>query len=734
MTSNAGLRHGVPSTVSSAPPAARTSSASRSSISIASPVAQPQVDRRRRPGGHERDAGRARGQREPVGADLVRDVAVGGHAVEAGDDGVRRAGAQQPGGGGVDQQRVLDPEPAAAPRPSAARPGAAAAPRRPARARSRRSASSAITPRPVPRPGGGERAGVAVRHHGHRPGGQRGLERVGAVARERRAGRLVLALDRLRRRARGRRESSPRPRRPRTRSTAQREVARRRPGAGEHGGAALERLGGRRRARPPSPARRRRRRRSAARRARPAAGSPRPCRPRPCSVSTTSSAGRRVWSSTCSASPSQRSGGGMCEAVRGGHRARCYADGHRPLQVTDLHKAYGSIQALKGVSLEVGDGELVGLLGPNGAGKSTLVKIACGLVRPTRRRGADRGRAGGLARGAPLARLPRRAVPLPGLADRRRAARHAPAARGLGRRRARARRAARGGRARGGRRRGASARCRRACSSGSGSRRRWSAARACCCSTSRRARSTRPAGAPCAGCSRTCASAACRVLLELAPAVGGRAGLRPRGDHRPRRGGGRRHAGRAQPRRRRRGRDRRRHARVRARRPRGRAADRARARRRRRGGLRRARAALVARGRLPRGGRRGRERRARSSPASRCASRCAGACSSSSGCSRSPSSRSTGSAPGSCSSRSASSTSRSRASTRARWPAPRSSAWRCSRRCSSARSSPSSSRSARSAATPSAGCCSRVLVRPLRRRTRAASGRFAAAAAVCGPT
>jgi ABC-2 type transport system ATP-binding protein len=48
-----------------------------------------------------------------------------------------------------------------------------------------------------------------------------------------------------------------------------------------------------------------------------------------------------------------------------------------------LAKRYGSVEALGGVDLEVGEGELVGLLGPNGAGKSTLTKIACGLVRPS---------------------------------------------------------------------------------------------------------------------------------------------------------------------------------------------------------------------------------------------------------------------------------------------------------------------------------------------------------------
>jgi len=44
------------------------------------------------------------------------------------------------------------------------------------------------------------------------------------------------------------------------------------------------------------------------------------------------------------------------------------------LKISNLHIYYGSIQALKGISLDVAKGEIVSVLGANGAGKSTLLR------------------------------------------------------------------------------------------------------------------------------------------------------------------------------------------------------------------------------------------------------------------------------------------------------------------------------------------------------------------------
>ena len=53
------------------------------------------------------------------------------------------------------------------------------------------------------------------------------------------------------------------------------------------------------------------------------------------------------------------------------------------LEVTDVRKQFGPVEALRGVSLGVDEGEMFGLLGPNGAGKTTLLSILAGLTDPS---------------------------------------------------------------------------------------------------------------------------------------------------------------------------------------------------------------------------------------------------------------------------------------------------------------------------------------------------------------
>jgi len=52
------------------------------------------------------------------------------------------------------------------------------------------------------------------------------------------------------------------------------------------------------------------------------------------------------------------------------------------LNIQDLHKSYGSVRALRGVNLQVQQGELFGFLGPNGAGKTTTIRCLLDLIRP----------------------------------------------------------------------------------------------------------------------------------------------------------------------------------------------------------------------------------------------------------------------------------------------------------------------------------------------------------------
>ncbi len=77
------------------------------------------------------------------------------------------------------------------------------------------------------------------------------------------------------------------------------------------------------------------------------------------------------------------------------------------LEVKGLEAGYGGIRAVKGIDLEVGEGELVCLIGANGAGKSTTLRTVCGLLAA--RAGSIR-YAGTDIAGSPVHELPRRGL------------------------------------------------------------------------------------------------------------------------------------------------------------------------------------------------------------------------------------------------------------------------------------------------------------------------------------
>jgi len=62
------------------------------------------------------------------------------------------------------------------------------------------------------------------------------------------------------------------------------------------------------------------------------------------------------------------------------------------ITLDDVHKSYGKVKALRGVSLTVADGQITGLLGPNGAGKTTTLRIVYGVLAPDAGGGSVDGR------------------------------------------------------------------------------------------------------------------------------------------------------------------------------------------------------------------------------------------------------------------------------------------------------------------------------------------------------
>jgi polar amino acid transport system ATP-binding protein len=53
------------------------------------------------------------------------------------------------------------------------------------------------------------------------------------------------------------------------------------------------------------------------------------------------------------------------------------------LQLTEIHKSYGAVEAVRGVSMAVESGQVVAIIGPSGCGKSTLLRCINHLEEPT---------------------------------------------------------------------------------------------------------------------------------------------------------------------------------------------------------------------------------------------------------------------------------------------------------------------------------------------------------------
>ena len=80
----------------------------------------------------------------------------------------------------------------------------------------------------------------------------------------------------------------------------------------------------------------------------------------------------------------------------------------KAIQVRDLHKNFGDVYAVQGVSFDVQAGEIFSLLGPNGAGKTTTISMLSCLLEPTQGDASVMGHS--IAKAGSFHRIPRSAL------------------------------------------------------------------------------------------------------------------------------------------------------------------------------------------------------------------------------------------------------------------------------------------------------------------------------------